>query len=349
MPSINRRQWIQQAVTAALIPTTLATSTSTALATEAESPPNPFALQFTIDKGFSADLSPQFQRKLVQAILDIIQKHYNQNSLPVWSVSFKEANLPPRLESISHWLVKGCEQHRAIYPVDPVWIMAQMMLESFFYERAISWASAVGVCQFIRPTAQSYQMVCAGDRAEHRHPPFLKPEYAKSLDDYYQFRRELSRYRDKNWQKALEREECLKLMAAGDLAKIGQRLQENDNYYAAKAHYEAQIKRSRNEYRDFLRLNSAGKSILKDSTALAALDERLTHEKPVPAMVQMLAEHLRARKGNMLIAAAGYHAGLSRTKAQSLYEPYGRIPVIQSTVDYLSKIIVIYHELRHRL
>lgn len=382
MSPIQRRQWLKQAVTTALLPLLLSPAACTAensrpptttpppdpereagavppseIATAIESEcsgtiavPFPFALQFTVEKSYRPDLSADFQRRLTRAVLSILNQHYNVNALPIWKRPLHEIQFQPRLESIIHWLAVGCERHQRIYPIDPVWIIAQMFMESLFCETAISSASAVGVAQFMRPTAQGYGMICAGDRPEHSAPPFLHPQDARSYDEYLRVQKEESQYREANKINSLNLQECLQLMGEGNSSRIKSRLREHQEYIGTRDRYRAQMSSARERYRQYLVDNSQGKSVLKDGALLAQIDERLTHEKPVQAMVQMLSEHLRARKGNILAAAAGYNAGLSRTNSTaSLYKPYGLVPSINETVQYVSKIVVIYHELRLRL
>ena len=100
-----------------------------------------------------------------------------------------------------------------------------------------------------------------------------------------------------------------------------------------------------------VRANLRGRDIFNDSDAifLRGFDDRVLYRKTIPAMVKMMAGHLRSRNGNILAAAAGYNAGLSRTASWGLYKPFGRIPDISETAGYISKILVNHFAITKRL
>jgi hypothetical protein len=119
-----------------------------------------------------------------------------------------------------------------------------------------------------------------------------------------------------------------------------------------KESLEESIQNARREYKGFLQANYEGRSIFnqKDLAFFLRFDERVTYQKPIDAMVKMFAKYMRGRNGNVLVATAGYNAGLSRTySSYAVYEPYGLIPNYDQTVSYVSKIVVNHHEIVQRL
>jgi soluble lytic murein transglycosylase-like protein len=124
-----------------------------------------------------------------------------------------------------------------------------------------------------------------------------------------------------------------------------QALDEADRLYQA-------IGQARDNYRGFLQANFEGRSIFNrnDLRFLSDFDERVLYAKPISAMTRIMARHLKARNGNILAATAGYNAGLGRTRYRSrIYDRYGRIPAIEETVNYVSRILIKHHELLQRL
>lgn len=143
--------------------------------------------------------------------------------------------------------------------------------------------------------------------------------------------------------------EVLKVLAAGggnldpelDLSRLEQ-LESLDK----------QIAEARSEYRMFLQANYEDRSIFdsRDVQFLYRFDQRVTYKKPIQGMVQIMAENLRARNGNLLAATAAYNAGLSRTYTKRAgYEPFGQMPPFRETVAYLSRIVVNHHEIGQRM
>jgi len=238
--------------------------------------------------------------------------------------------------------------------VDPAWVMAQIMAESFFYEFAVSWAFAVGVCQFVGPTARSHGMLCAGDRPAHASPPYRLPELACELTRYTEAREAWKEARRAAVAASGGDTEAFLREAVGALLE-GRELPGAQSYLTASRRVEdldARVKESREKFRSYLEANFEGRDIFRprDLGFLVGFDERVTYSKPVRNMVLMLATNLKARNGNILAATAGYNAGLGSTADQDrIYEPYGRIPSYAETVTYTSRIVVNHHEIVSRM
>jgi hypothetical protein len=230
--------------------------------------------------------------------------------------------------------------------------MAQMMEESFYYEFAVSWAFAVGICQFMSATAQSVGMICP-ENSKVPEAELKRPESAsaqKRLEKLQKQRRELVNSDPALFRNARTKlKEVLKVLASGggdldpelDLSRLEQ-LEVLDE----------RISEARSEYRTFLRANYEGRSIFnsQDVKFFYRFDQRVTYKKPIQGMIRIMAENLRARHGNLLAATAAYNAGLSRTyTSRAGYEAYGRMPPFQETVSYLSRIVVSHHEMAKRM
>ena len=156
----HRRTALQAAVAAALLPLAapaLATPQAPAAATH---------INVILPRSRQLDLDGAagraVQERLTLAVMDFVRENYQGRNLPVWRKPLAEVDLHKRVANICLWVVRSCHAHREVYPVDPAWVAGQIMAESFFNEFAISWALAVGICQFIGPTASEYGMVVAG-------------------------------------------------------------------------------------------------------------------------------------------------------------------------------------------
>jgi hypothetical protein len=257
-----------------------------------------------------------------------------------------------RIINIVYWIVKGVEKNRHIYPVDPAWIGAQMMAESFFYEFAVSWAFAVGICQFIPRTARHYGLITA-DSTKLDPSLIQQADLANELDKFYALSKKRRHLIRKNRKLFINPEKYLRetLMALTQQKTIEHAQLSLDTLDKVNDLKEKASK-ARSNYQRFLKANFEGKSIFRgnDLHFLNQFDQRVTYRKPIYAMVQMMAEHLRARKGNILAATAGYNAGLSSTASnEHIYSRYGQIPPYRETTKYLSRIVVNHHEIVKRL
>ncbi len=305
---------------------------------------------------FAGTSRVKYRGRLTTATLKFVEQGYGGRQMPIWGRRPDQVDLEKRVSNIAYWVLAGVEEHARIWPVDPAWIMAQIMAESFFYEFAISWAFAVGPCQFIPATAREYGMFVAGDKPEHFAAPYAKPELASRYTDYLQVRDRLSEWRksyavegilppekagEKSWR------ETLREILDGGTSKAERYLE----YLEQAKRLNEELDAARNDFTEYMRANFEGRDIFRkeDNEFLKTFDRRIFYRDPCSSMVRMLAEGLRARSGNIIAAAASYHAGLSSTRDVGCYEPYGRLPPIESTVTYVSRILVNHHEIVGRM
>jgi hypothetical protein len=342
-PNSSRRDFLKASLLPALFATPQFSGTQTAMS----------PIQVMIPKSYTPDCHPDFQYRLLRATLDYIAESYKGKKLPIWNKYFEQVDLEKRLIKIIYWICTEIETFKDIYPLDPTWLVAQIMVESFFYEFAISPALAVGICQFVIPTAHEYGMLCAGDSPEHFSAPYKLAEYAGQGEEYYRLRRDKRSFI--NMQKPdtmLTLDEAIQIIADDKCTEFVDTAQRQLDYEDRLTEMDNKIAEAKNNYRAYLEQNifTDDDVDLSESTEfLANFDERFTYKKPISSMVKMLTNHLRARNGNILAAAAGYNAGLSRTIDSEPYKPYGKIPTYLETADYLSHILVNHYEITQRL
>jgi hypothetical protein len=311
-------------------------------------------IRVMIPKSYTPVCDPDFQYRLLRATLDYIANSYQGKKLPIWNKYFEQVDLEKRLIKIIYWICTEIETFKDIYPLDPIWLVAQIMVESFFCEFAISPALAVGICQFVIPTAHEYGMLCAGDSPEHFSAPYKLAEYAGQGEEYYRLRRDKRSFINAQKSEAmLTLEEAIQIIANGNCGEFIETARRQLDYEDRLTEMDKKIAEAKNNYRAYLEQNIlTGEDdidLFESTEFLVNFDERFTHKKPISSMVKMLTRHLRARNGNILAAAAGYNAGLSRTIDSEPYRPYGKIPSFLETADYLSHTLVYHHEITQRL
>jgi hypothetical protein len=296
--------------------------------------------------------APGFAHSMAQSTLTFIIESYPKGNLPVWKKPLSEIDLHSRIPEICSHVVRGVLNHASIYPVDPCWIMGQMMAESFFYEFAVSSALAVGPCQFIAPTARGYGLVCAD---EHGQPTGfarredLEPEFKQAGIYRTQMRALRKEHPDLFGSPAKLLRTVLNAQAAGKpVSAAGTYTLALDRMDLLQAKYDT----ARDNCRLYLSENFKDRSIFspQDTAFFEKFDQRVLYPYAINAMVKMMAENLRARSGNILAATAGYNAGLGNTDSKSgVYSSYGRIPNFSETVEYVSRILVNHHEITRRI
>lgn len=296
--------------------------------------------------------SSNYAFRLTRATLDFLEASYAGQTVPIWYRKFEEIDFEKRVSNITYWIMQGAQRYQTIHPVDPAWIMAQIMHESYFYEFAVSGSLAVGICQFVSRTAHEFEMLCAGDKAEHKSAGYKMAELADEESRYFSLIRQKRNFtRTNQMRDDFNFENLVEAIAAGG-AQSWQA--DAEKYLANKARLEAfdeDIRQARDGYTQFIRANLEGRDIFNEADLdfLLQFDERVTYKKPIFGMIQMLARSLRARNGYIIAAAAGYNAGLSTTLAEGLFRPYGKIPNFEETVTYLSRVFVLHHEISKRI
>lgn len=311
-------------------------------------------LRFLLGRSDIITLNKEKQARLTRAVLETLDANFGSLPLQFWNQPFSRIDFEKRLTNIVHWVDRSVREHRDLHPVDPLWVMAQIMAESLFYEFALSPALAAGICQFMPSTAtRDYNMIIAGSLPEHRLPPYRLLEHADALDRYNQAIRERGQYEKESrgdlhfgLESALE---TLASQGGRDAAeKAEAQLKRMENL---ETHRE-QIRSARKDYVAYIETNitELGKrDLFGNTTFFQRFDERFTYHKPINAMVHMLANSLRVRNGNMLAAAAAYNAGLSRTfTREALYTRYGVLPNFSETSTYLGRILANYEEIAQR-
>lgn len=351
----KRRLALRTLVAASLAP--LATTALCGPALGATPAPAPGPINIILPKSrelsLDGDRGRAVQARLTRAVMDYVEEHYGGGNLPVWHRPYKGLDLEKRVANICYWIVGACRERRDVYPVDPAWVAGQIMTESFFCEFAVSRALAVGICQFIGPTAREYGMATAGADPAHAAAPFKRPQDACAEAEYYE--------RRGRWKKALRARRRL----SGDETEFirqalrahldGKPIPKAQEFLDAAERVDAlddEVKDARARFTAYLEANFQGRSIFdsRDVAFFKGFDERVLYAAPVDAMVLMLARFLRARGGNILAAAAGYHSGLGNTREEfGVYKRYGRIPAFADTVGYVSRCLVNHHEIALRM
>lgn len=272
-----------------------------------------------------------YTRKLRAATMDFLKQQYPPNQpFGIWQKPFRgiEQPLEERLDKITTLAVESCKKNESIHPVDPALLVAGMYAESQFYEFAVSSALAVGVAQFIAPTARDkpYNMVCAGDLPEHHQPPYQYPELAGKQREY-------------------------ESLSAG----LRARKKEAEGRHSKKqqkeiAALERAVSGARESFTLYLTINTAGRDVLYEPhrAFLNSFDQRTLHEYAVPAMALYIASSLRARSGNVLAAWSAYNAGPGSTAAPGFLKKYGKLPN-GVTATYAQKIVLIAEDLNRRI
>jgi len=346
----HRRQLLKASVAAALFPALVNATAEAAPLSEVTGiriiqDSNPMAVLQSVS-------APGFTESLSRAVYGFVLENYATGNLPVWKLPLSQVDLSTRISAISEQVVRSVQIHSRIYPVDPCWLMGQIMAESFFNEFAVSSALAVGVCQFIPATARQYKMICAD---QHLSDPSLirradLEQDAKRAPEYQQQMKDLrANYKDLFNKPEQTLRSVLSAMLSGQpFPQAASYSQAFDLMDLLKEQYT----NTRNSYKQYLQANFQGRSIFAaaDIRFFEKFEQRVLYPYAVDAMVKLMADLLRGRNGNILAATAGYNAGPGRTDYPTgVYSLYGRVPDISETADYVSKILINHHEITRRM
>lgn len=293
-----------------------------------------------------------YRRRLIRATLDYIEYFAEGENIAQWSRPFAEIDFEKRLDQMVAVLTQALATVSK-YPLNPVWLIAQIFKESRFYEFAISSALAFGPCQFVMSTANHYGLGCAGNRAATVPESGIREqaELVELLDRYEEAKRLLNDYRRRTRRfQNLRVAYVFERLVSGDpglqrLAEEYLEFEEREeslrrDVTEAKARYvESVLDRVRD--RDIL--NPA------DTRFLETFDQRFTY-RSLTAMVAYMGEELAKFNGNIVAATASYNAG--RSAAMDRKHPflrYGRIPGNEETSLYVSRIMNSFSEISHRM
>jgi len=181
--------------------------------------------------------------------------------------------------------------------------------------------------------------------------PYKKPELANSLNNYNALLKAKSNFiKDNKSAKFFDFDKALEFLS---LNKLGSKeAQKQIDYLSELKDINQNIKLAKHDYHNYIQANitELGKrDLFAESDFFNQFDQRFTYQKPIFAMVKMLANALRVRNGNILAASAAYNAGLSRTwTKQPIYKRYGVIPAFEETSRYVSKVLANYEEISQR-
>jgi hypothetical protein len=310
-------------------------------------------LSFLIKRGTSFALSTDDRVRLERAVLDFLETNYSGMSLQFWEQPFEQIDFKKRLTNIIYWINKAVQHHESLFPVDPIWVVSQIKAESLFCEFALSPAMAAGLCQFMPYTARmGHQMIVAGDLPEHHLAPYKKHELANSLNNYNALIKERRTFIKANKKlKYFDLDKALAYLSSNKIAS--KQAQKQIAYLAELDAINQNISQAKQDYHDYIQTNitELGKrDLFAQSDFFNGFDQRFTYQKPIFAMVKMLANALRVRNGNILAASAAYNAGLSKTwTKQPIYQRYGLIPAYEETSRYVSKVVANYEEISKRV
>jgi hypothetical protein len=294
----------------------------------------------------------EYLRKLVKATLRYIEYFADGQNIALWNKPFAEVDFQKRLDLMVPEITKALTT-AAKYPVDPAWLLAQIFIESRFYEFAISSSLAFGPCQFLMSTANLFGLGCAGNRIatvpesgirENTELVELVDRYEEAVRLLRDFRRSKSRFQSIRvadvFKRIVDGDSGLRAMAEEYLEFERQEESLRVNVTETRTRY---VERVLELVRDLDIFNPA------DQRFLETFDQRFTY-RSLTAMVAYMGEELAKFNGNIVAATAAYNAG--RSSAMDRKHPflrYGRIPGIEETSLYVSRIMNSYSEISQRM
>jgi hypothetical protein len=311
-------------------------------------------LQFLVPVDYRPPSSDDavFRRRLVKATLQYIEYFADGQNIAQWNKPFGRIDFEKRLDRMVSVLTEALNTV-AKHPVDPAWLLAQIFMESRFYEFAISSSLAFGPCQFVMSTANLYGLGCAGNRAKTVPESGIQEqaEMVELVDRYEEAERRLKDFRRGGsrlqrirvadvFERLMDSDPGLKILAEEYLEFEKQENLLRLNVIEAKTRY---VESVLDIVRDRDIFNPA------DERFLEVFDQRLTY-RSLTAMVAYMGDELAKFNGNVVAATASYNAG--RSAAMDRKHPflrYGRIPGNEETSQYVSRIMNSFSEISQRM
>ena len=293
-----------------------------------------------------------YRRRLVRATLQYIEYFADGENISQWNKPFAEIDFEKRLDRMVSELTQALATV-AKHPMDPVWLLAQIFIESRFYEFAISSSLAFGPCQFVMSTANLYGLGCAGNRAATVPESGIREqtELVELVDRYEEAASLLKDFRRSNSRlQKLQVADIFERLVDGDPG-LKTLAEEYLEYEKKEESLKLNVTDARNRYVESVLDRVRERDIFNpaDLRFLEAFDQRFTY-RSLTAMVAYMGDELSKFNGNVVAATASYNAG--RSAAMDRKHPflrYGRIPGNEETSLYVSRIMNSFSEISHRM
>lgn len=318
---------------------------------QTEQPPK---LQFLVHADYRPP-SPDdavYRRKLIRATLQYIEYFADSENIAQWNKPFAQIDFEKRLDRMVSVLTQALATV-AKRPMDPAWFLAQIFHESRFYEFAVSSSLAFGPCQFIMSTANRYGLGCAGNRAATVPESGIQEqaELVELLDRYEETERLLREYRRSNRRlQNIRVTEIFERLVKSDPG-LRRMAEEYLEFEKKEESLKLNITEAKTRYVDSVLDRVQERDIFNPSDLrfLETFDQRFTY-RSLSAMAVYMGEELAKFNGNVVAATASYNAG--RSAAMDRKHPflrYGRIPGIEETSLYVSRIMNSFSEISKRM
>ncbi len=332
--------------------------------------------------------STAYQTSLKKAVLEFLEKTFENRTVMFWNKRFDQVNFEKRIKNIIFWVVRAVEKYQKDYPLDPAWIMAQIMKESYFNEFAISPSFAAGICQFMPSTAKAYNMQCAGTITKHLYSPYKSVKFAARMHDAKEEIKNRSEFKKKNSPKIDKEMGRLfaklshdKHIVDGFIKKIKNLIEyinssvqkdlqilevflemvgskDRGYYYAAKEYmafldelnkYDTQIKQYKADFREYLHENLKGRSIFNDDDVKFLIGFDERFTYKKPIDAMVKEMTSRLRSRNGDILTAGISYNAGPKATYDEKNRFGRIPMIRESLDYIHDILIYHFEITRRM
>jgi len=293
-----------------------------------------------------------YRRRLVKATLQYVEYFADGQNIAQWDKPFARIDLEKRLDRMVSVLTQALATV-AKHPVDPAWLLAQIFIESRFYEFAISSSLAFGPCQFVMSTANLYGLGCAGNRAATVPESGIREqtELVELVDRYEEAERLLEDFRRSGRRfRRIQATDVFERIVDNDPG-LRTLAQEYLEYEKQEESLRLNVTEAKTRYAESVLEVVRDRDIFSpdDVRFLEGFDQRLTY-RSLTAMVAYMGDELAKFNGNVVAATASYNAG--RSAAMDRKHPflsYGRIPAIEETSLYVSRIMNSFSEISRRM